>query len=312
MSKYKILWIDDKWDELISIKELFELPVNGMEIIPCKYSVDGMDLFEKYLEQWSGVILDAKVLMDKDAKLDQLNGLRYSIEKIHELAHIREVPYYIFTGQPDLISNGMFAEAFGRFYEKDCDEEELIIDIKKNADELINTQIVHKYQVVFDTWPEIHHDLLRILKVLEAEDWTNNSLFTDVRKVLSNVFNRCYERGVCTIKHDGSNLAECSSMMGQRYMEEIVPVYVQRALHSCTEITNPGSHRTIVDTHVANGSAPYLVRSLIYELLNILYWCKRLPDKSDRELALLALQEAERIYEEKKRERSKKKRENSF
>lgn len=75
MSKYKILWIDDKWEEMDSFKDVCELPKHGMEIVPCKYSVDGMRLFEKHLEEWSGVILDAKVLMDKDSKLDQLKGL---------------------------------------------------------------------------------------------------------------------------------------------------------------------------------------------------------------------------------------------
>lgn len=77
-------------------------PSMGWKSSHAKYSVDGMRLFEKYLEEWSGVILDAKVLMDKDSKLDQLKGLTYSLKKIHELSHKREVPYYIFTGQPIL------------------------------------------------------------------------------------------------------------------------------------------------------------------------------------------------------------------
>ena len=146
MSKYKILWIDDKWEEMDSFKDVCELPKHGMEIVPCKYSVDGMRLFEKHLEEWSGVILDAKVLMDKDSKLDQLKGLTYSLKKIHELSHKREVPYYIFTGQPDTASGTAFAEEhYEHYYEKDHDEEKLIEDIKRNADELGNTQIVHKY-----------------------------------------------------------------------------------------------------------------------------------------------------------------------
>lgn len=302
MSKYKILWIDDKWKELDSFKERCESLKHGMEIIPCKYSVDGMILFEKYLEEWSGVILDAKVLYDKDAKEDKLTGLAYSVKKINELSHRRKIPYYIFTGQPDLSSSSSFAEEHeGLYYEKDKDEERLIEDIKRNADSLEETQIIHKHQTVFETWPESKHDLLRILKVLEKEDWQNNSVLNDIRKIMNDVMNRLYERGFCTVEHNGSNLAECSIMVGQSFMEVIIPIYIQRAIHTCVAVTNPGSHRTKTDKDVAKGNAPYLIRSLIYNMLDILYWCRLLPSKEERDKALKAIRGAQIQYKQKKR-----------
>jgi hypothetical protein len=308
MSKYKILWIDDKWDEMDSFKEVCELPENGMEITPCKYSTEGMELFEKRIEEWSGVILDAKVLYNKDEKLDRLKGLTYSIKRINKLSSIREVPYYIFTGQPDTASGSSFAEEHeGRYYEKALDEDRLIADIKKNAECLIETQIIHKHQKVFETWPEIRHDLIRILKVLENEDWRNNSVLTDIRKVLSNVFYRCYERGFCSVEHNGSNLAECSIDMGQPFLSdsELVPEYIQRALQTCVRITNAGSHRTQTDKDVSNGNAPYLIRSLIYEMLNILYWCRILPPKEDCDQTRRALCAAKAEYSYKKLDNQK-------
>lgn len=301
MSKYKILWIDDKWKELDSFKDRCESPKHGMEIIPCKYSVDGMILFEKYLEEWSGVILDAKVLYDKDAKEDKLTGLTYSLNKINELSHRRKIPYYIFTGQPDTASGTAFAEEHeGHYYEKDQDEDRLIEDIKKNADTLVETQIKHEHQIVFEIWPEASHDLLRILKVLRDEDWQNNSVLNDIRKIMNDVMNRLYEHGFCTIEHDGSNLAECSRMIGKGYMEVIIPVYIQRAIHTCVAVTNPGSHRTKIDKDVANGNAPYLLRSLIYNMLDILYWCRLLPPKEERSFVLRAISEAKRQFKKNK------------
>ena len=304
MSKYKILWIDDKWEELDSFKDRCELPKHGMEVIPCKYSVDGMILFEKYLEEWSGVILDAKVLKDKESKLDTLHGLTYSLKKINELSHRRKIPYYIFTGQPDTASGTAFAEEHEEhYYEKDKDEERLIEDIKRNADSLLETQIKHEHQIVFDIWPESCHDLLRILKVLKNEDWLNNSVLNDIRKIMSDVMTRLYERGFCTVEHDGSNLADCSRMVGNRNVEEIIPVYIQRAIHTCVEVTNPGSHRTKTDNDVGKGNAPYLIRSLIYNMLDILYWCRLLPPKEERDKTLLAIRVAQEKYEQEKRKR---------
>ena len=272
MSKYKILWIDDKWEEMISFKDVCELPENGFEVVTCNNAVDGMRIFERHLEEWSGVILDAKVFKDSESQVDRLDGLTYSIRKIQELSHVRYVPYYIFTGQPDTASGTAFAEEHvDHYYEKDKDEDKLIDNIKENAVKLLDTQIRHKYQVVFETWPESDHDLLRILKILDNEDWKNNSLLNDVRKLMNDVMDRLNERGLCTVEHDGSNLNACSIMLCQPYMETIIPVYIQRSIHTCVAITNPGSHRTKTDSDVKDGRAPYLIRSLIYNMLDILY-----------------------------------------
>lgn len=210
MSKYKILWIDDKWKEMDSFKEVCELPENDIEVVPCTNAEEGMEIFEARLEEWSGVVLDAKVFKGRGSEVDRLEGLDYSRKRISELKHKRYVPTYIFTGQPDLISWTNFADLVGKFYEKAKDDEELIVDIKRNADELVNTQIIHRHRVVFDTWPESRTELLRLLKVMEAEDWKDNSFFVDIRKVLSDVMSRLYKCGYCSVEHDGSNLGDCS------------------------------------------------------------------------------------------------------
>lgn len=306
MSKYKILWIDDKWEEMDSFKEVCELPENGFEVITCTNAVEGMKVFERRLEEWSGVILDAKVLMNPDSQVDKLDGLTYSIRRIHELSHIRYVPHYIFTGQPDTASGSAFAEEHaGHYYEKDKDEDKLIADIKANASGLIDTQIRLKYQVVFENWPESEHDLLRILKALDNEEWQNNSLLNDIRKIMNDVMDRLYDCGFCTVKHDGSNLNACSMMLGQPFMEKIIPVYIQRAIHTCVAVTNPGSHRTKTDADVKDGKAPYLIRSLIYNMLDILYWCRCLPSKEFRQIALSAVEQAKVKYDIEQSQRRK-------
>ena len=304
MSKYKILWIDDKWEEMSSFKELCELPENGFDVVPCTNSEDGMALFESLLEEWSGVILDAKVFKDKNSQVDSLSGLWPSITKINKLSAKREVPYYIFTGQPDTASGTAFAEEHKEhYYEKDVDDDRLIEDIKKNAELLEETQITHEHQVVFDTWPESKHDLLRILKVLKNEEWNNNSILNDIRKIMSDVVERMYERGLSNIKHNATNLSACSKAIGQRFMDELIPVYVQRGIHRCVETTNPGSHRSQVDTDVMKGDAPYLIRSIIYDMLDVLFWCKNLPSRSMRDVTIRRVELAKQKYEKLQQER---------
>lgn len=296
MNKYKILWIDDQYELLSELMERCEV-VNGFEITKCRFAKEGMKTFERHLEEWSAVVLDAKVLMESLDEVPNLNGLRYCRDRINELKSRRYVPMFVFTGQPDLISNELFEDMVDKYYSKGDDDDQLIEDIISAADQQEETQIVHKHQTVFEAWPESKHDLLRILKVLEKEDWQNNSVLNDIRKIMSDVVSRLYERGFCTVKHDGSNLAPCSKMLGQPFMEKIIPIYVQRAIHSCVAITNPGSHRSETDDDVKKNRAPYLIRSLIYNMLDILFWCKDLPSEKDKDATLLAVQQAQFEYE---------------
>lgn len=307
MSKYTILWIDDKWEDLDSFKDVCELPENGFEVVTCTNAEEGMEIFEARLEEWSGVILDAKVFKGKGDEVDRLEGLDYSRKRISELKYKRDVPTYIFTGQPDLISGTTFAELVGEFYEKDKDEDRLIADIKKNADKMENTQVIHKYQKVFDVWPESRLDLLRVLKAIKHEDWLDNTVFNSIRKILSDVMTRLYDCGYCSVVHDGSNLADCSRALGAPNMSEIIPVYIQRSMHTCVEVTNPGSHRTECDSAVKDGKAPYLVRSMTYDLLNILYWCKDLPPERDRDKTVERVRQSmEEVARKKEEEKNRK------
>ena len=306
MNKYKILWIDDQYELLSELMERCEV-MNGFEITKCRFAKEGMKTFEKHLEEWSAVVLDAKVLMESLNEVPNLSGLRYCRDRINELKPRRYVPMFVFTGQPDLISNEMFENMVDKYYSKGDDDDQLIEDIIIAADQQEETQIIHKHQTVFDAWPESKHDLLRILKVLEKEDWQNNSVLNDIRKIMNDVMNKLHDRGFCPVKHDGSNLAACSIELGKRYMEELIPVHVQRCIHSLVDVTNPGSHRTKIDADVASGKAPYLIRTLIYEMLNVLCWGKVLNVIDDPEMVRKAIDIAKYDYDKKNEVRKYKK-----
>ena len=297
MSKYKVLWIDDQWEDMISFKERCEEPENDFEMVCGTNSVDGMKIFEAHLEEWAGVILDAKVFVSSKSEADRIKGMQNSIDKINELRSKREVPYYIFTGQPDLISSSYFAEQYeGRYYEKDRDEQKLITAIKQNADKLLNTQIIHKHQAVFDCWPDRTDDLLKILKALEAESWQDACLLNVIRKMMEDVIEKLCDCGYCTVDFRTTNLGACSAMLGQSEMSSIIPVHIQRAIHLCVAVTNDGSHREKTDSDIRNNMAPYLIRCLIYSMLDILYWCRELPDPKYRTTTLWRVRKAQENF----------------
>jgi hypothetical protein len=80
-------------------------------------------------------------------------------------------------------------------------------------------------------------------------------------------------------------------------METIIPIYIQRSIHTCVAVTNPGSHRTKTDSDVKDNKAPYLIRSLIYNMLDVLYWCRCLPPEDLKDMTIMAVKQAYKKYE---------------
>ena len=303
MKKYKILWIDDQWEELSSFKDLCEL-VHDIEVVPCRYAVEGMKLFEAHLQSWSAVVLDAKVLMNADNEVAGLKGLQHSVNRIHELSLKRYVPTFILTGQPDLFSNETFSEVYGKFYEKAKDEEQLIQDIKQAADQLVVTQIRKKYGNILEIWPERESEIINILTTIELGNNKNCTCLNEIRKMLEDVMERISQSGLLLVNYTSTNLAECSRFLGQRWLQVLIPIYIQRSIHSCVEICNPGSHRTEMEMAIKEGRAPYVLNSTVFELLNILYWCKNLEKLPSKEEVNLMVRGLKAKYDEDKSKRN--------
>lgn len=276
MKKYNVLWIDDDFDSISELLENCELE-HGFSITKCRYAVEGIELFEKNIEIWSAVVLDAWGLVDQKQQSLGLEGLRQSRDRILELSSKRKVPVFVFTGQPGLVSDETFKFMVGEYYHKGYDDEKLVEDIKSAADHQIETQIRAKYADALSVFPEIEQELIPILRALEEDDTKNSSTLNNIRKMLEFLASTFYERGLTEKQFTGSNLAECSRDLGASDLRDFVPGYIQRSFHLCCDLSNEGSHREKFDQRIKIGEAPYAVKSTIYCLLNILHWCKALP-----------------------------------
>ena len=73
------------------------------------------------------------------------------------------------------------------------------------------------------------------------------------------------------------------------------------------EYSMPDFNTTKIDSDVASGKTPYLIRTLIYEMLNVLCWGKVLNAIDDPELVKKAIDIAKYNHEKKVEERKNKK-----
>lgn len=104
-NSYHILWIGDEWEEMTSFQKYCKLHYN-MELTPFKTQKEGLDTYAKNPTFWEAVILDAKVLNESEQEVPSVTGLRDAVLRIKE--EFKELPYFISTGQPDLLSDNMF------------------------------------------------------------------------------------------------------------------------------------------------------------------------------------------------------------
>ena len=279
-SKYRVIWIDDEWDEQIPFIT-WCMKKHKIEIIPFKTSKDGMIALESNINSWDAIILDVEVYNETENEVACPKGFQNSINKISSLENKRKVPYFISTGKDAVKNNQLFLSQYDKVYIKGDGDDELIANLMIQADAQLETQIKHNYSNIIGTFEEIDSELIKILIELHNGITDDSNILNAIRKILEWVMPYCIRCGVLQIEWKGANISECSGFLGKKQMLEFVPIHIQRSIHSLSDITNPGSHRSIVDKMVGGGTAPYLLRSTVFELLNILYWCKSLPRDAD-------------------------------
>lgn len=283
--KYYVLWIDDEYNKLSSV--ISDAEMDGIFISPFSTSKAGMKAFEESINEWDAIILDAKGWNESSDETATTDGMHNSLEKIAELKHKRFVPVFIFSGQGDLHSDEEFKRSLGKrkLYKKGnkADQAQLFIDIKAEAEKLIETQIRFKYGDVIEQFPEIRSELISIISRIHNSITNDKDVFTAIRKILEWVRTHCIAHGI--LPSEVKELNGFSRFLCDEKMKEYVPIYIQRSIHSCIVVSQEGSHRLSIDKAIKDGDAPYLIRSTIFELMNILYWCGSLSnDPNDIEI----------------------------
>lgn len=278
---FHVIWIDDEWESMSSFITYCRLKYN-IELTPFKTQKEGLDAYAHNPSFWEAIILDAKVLDESEDEMPDIKSMQKAITRIHKEF---DVPYFISTGQPGYMSNAMFQSLFGNYYRKETDDDRLCEDIIKVAKNRPSRVIRDKYSEIF-SWYPYPNELITILAYIEENKTSDSSVFNLIRKELDWIFQYCYECGVLMIEFNGANQAECSRNMCKTYLHDYIPEYIQRSIHSTVSISNNGSHLLEIDKQVKVGRAPYLVRSTIFELLNIIHWINDLPKDPDVRILL--------------------------
>ncbi len=268
-TKFEVIWIDDEWEKMDAFKEECEV-IHQIYLHPFRTQKAGMDEFDKNPKKWDAIILDAKMFDESENEVPRLDGLRKAVQHINEKTLLRKVPYFISTGQPDLMDNETFEQAFGTYYIKERDDQKLINDIKNIASQSTRFQVKTNYIDAIEQLESIDAWCCeKILDILEAMHFPEKDIdpllyYNPLRQTLEYIFRKANKVNIIPDEFIGKekddvNLNQCvqflsggnADWIGIRFggaKESVVPVHIKNMMFQVLNLGNINSHsRTLND-----------------------------------------------------------------
>jgi len=290
---YNILWIDDEHETLSGTKGRAKR--NGIKLFGFKSLNGGMSELERNYPFYDGVLLDAKFFENEDDKegTEDTYNVHRAKEQLLQLKKKFEI--FVLTGQAEAYEDKTFAKAFTKVYKKGSDDEidRLFEDIKTAAKSQEDTQLRHSYKRVFDVCTEKYigeyaaQDILYLLKINnESEIDKNLSTIRDIVQDLFTAFNK-FNLLPNEFVNPSVALNESSKFLagkrkegyfnekGYQHLDEThLPKQIATYLRDILTVTQPGSHRSEIDKHIRTVSTHFLMKSLLFQLMDVLVWFK--------------------------------------
>lgn len=297
---YNILWIDDEHETLTGTKGRAKR--NGIQLVPFKSLNAGMSELERNYPFYDGVLLDAKFFENEDdiKGSEDTDNVHRAKEQLLQLKKKFEI--FVLTGQAEAYEDSTFNKAFKKVYKKGSDEDiqRLFEDIKTAAANQQDTQLRHTYKCVFSLCNEKYIGELAgqdILSLLKLNDGTNiDDHFNKIRKIVEDLFMAFAKFNLLPNEFitPSVSLNEASKFLagknsdgaffsekGYQHQEEThLPKQIAYYLRSILSVTQAGSHRSEIDVFVKSIKTSFLLKSVFFQLLDVLVWFKIYVDSN--------------------------------
>lgn len=310
--KYEVIWIDDEWDKMSQFKNECEV-IHNIYLHPFRTQKAGMEALDSNLNRWDAVLLDAKMFdQSEENEVAKLDGLGKAINHINQLPARHRVPYFISTGQPDLMDNETFKQFFGKFYVKEKDDLQLINDIKEAVDNSTRFRVKSFYPEAIECLSSLNNNAKEIIvDILETmhfpdthPDFNPVLYYNQLRQILEWNFRYAIKFGLIPddcIESKGVNLNQCCCYLSgkncdiihKRYGEyrsrndfdRIIPQYIENMIFLVLNLGNINSHTAELDKKDKDeldvffkgnvNNSRYLIYSLALQVCEISLWLSK-------------------------------------
>lgn len=284
----KVLWIDDECRD-----EFGELTEKGLTFVEYAYDkeiditavttyVEGIKLIKSQPLGWCAVILDIREQRATEGNAaDGYLNARREIERFQAERHQKEPYIFTLSGEKRYHELDSLIPKEGhcskRVYDKNHANYKILFDDIRKIRELselykLQEEYAELLNIASKLGEEADSRLFSIMyPIFVLNETKDPKWLNEIRKYLEKFVFPCLKEkkffpDSCT------SMNECSSYIGK---ESEAPEYIKRSFHSLIRIVQEGSHgKTDSDNDVRYGQAPYLLKSCIFELLNIVYWIK--------------------------------------
>ena len=266
------------------------------------------------------VLLDAKMFDEDENETAKLTGLGKAKQRLDELSLKRVIPYFISTGQPDLISDENFKDLYGDYYIKKKDDARLIEDMLKAIQNSDKQQIKTIYQDVFSAIDDLDISqyadsiLMDILLPLHypAKDPNFKPVhhYNQLRQLIEYIFrvcnkvglvpDKCIEKGKVNLNQSSLYLAgKNAELIGVRYGEmgeRVIPDYIENIIRSILDFGNVHSHTAELDDEdtlkiekiLKTSKSRFIIFGLTLQLCEVLLWfAEYISIHDDKEINLI-------------------------
>ncbi len=310
----KVLWVDDKYKTLEGIYESAE--DCGIELIGFKSAEEALLELEKP-ENYDAVVLDGLFylnIVDQGTPTKQTAFIKVAskLKVLKEKGII--LPWFILSGQISFtLDENSSVEgladldyANGKVFEKNKEEEDLWIELKKAVEQIPLYKLKQEYRQAFEVCTEKYigvdaqKQLLNILSNIRNpnNEFDDELYFTQIRIILEYMFRSANKFGLlhnaCIKKNGNVNLTESSLFLAGKETLHLnvrcgishFPKLIADSVQSVLLITGAASHTT--DPEIKNNidlltyrkiiRTPYLLYSLTFQLMDVLVWFKKYVD----------------------------------
>ena len=302
MSKHRnivVFWIDEAPREDFMTR-LLEA---GMRVFTADNYTDGVEWLSnpQNIDICDAVILDVNCKIRHTDSHESTDSFRDYASRVLSRCEgtDKHIPWFVFTtgsGYDESLLNAIPMREWTRrqYYLKDADQEPLVNDIRELTKHSENVLLRERYTGLFDLCSnEATNIRLRAIlqKMEDPACCSDTTIFNATRKLMAFTVSYCREHGLLT--EEVNSLREAQKRLGEIHelAPDIVPSYITTNYYALTDVVNNGSHSQYeeeeedgsltVDADVLSGEAPYLTRLVIYQLLSILHWLRRLPSEAD-------------------------------
>jgi hypothetical protein len=297
---YKVLWFDDEHKTLELIKE--EALIVDIQLVGFSNADTGLKELEKSYKEYHAVLLDG-LFFKNEKEIGDVQSSEAFGEVAKVLGNLKAqgiiIPWFIYSGQKsfvkekniliDVFSDTAFAN--GKIFDKNKDEDfiELCNEIKREADKLPTTKVIHNNPEIFEIFElgylpdSVEENILDLLiKPLPQNNSEFKGILTNIRSIHESCFLKLSSinvipRNITLVSQKFKHLS--GNIRRDNNWEPTSEVYQSKEILNLNEwiYYTCGTYLHYLDDqhYDAYMISNYAVESLKNGLLEILLWFKK-------------------------------------